>query len=93
MHAWKVSKYGVFSGPYFPAFAVNTETYGVNLRIQFECRKIRTRKNSVFGYFSRSDELTRVVIARNHHIISHHKYDAPSGRPDILFSCFTLIKQ
>ena len=22
--AWKVSKYGVFSGPYFPAFGLNT---------------------------------------------------------------------
>ena len=25
--AWKVSKYGVFSGPYFPAFGLNTERY------------------------------------------------------------------
>ena len=24
---WKVSKYGVFSGPYFPAFGLNTEIY------------------------------------------------------------------
>ena len=23
--AWKVSKYGVFSGPYFPVFGLNTE--------------------------------------------------------------------
>ena len=23
--AWKVSKYGVFSGPYFPAFGLNSE--------------------------------------------------------------------
>ena len=27
--AWKVSKYGVFSGPYFPAFGLNTGKYGV----------------------------------------------------------------
>ena len=27
--AWKVSKYGVFSGPYFPTFRLNTERYGV----------------------------------------------------------------
>ena len=33
-----------FSGPYFPAFGLNTEIYEVNLHIQFECRKIRTRK-------------------------------------------------
>ena len=43
----KMSKYGVNSGPYFPEF-------GVNLRIQPEYRKIPTRCNSIFGYFSRS---------------------------------------
>ena len=40
----------VFSGPYFPAFGLNTERYGVSPRIQSECRKILTRKNSVFGH-------------------------------------------
>ena len=25
--AWRVSKYGVFSGPYFPAFGLSTERY------------------------------------------------------------------
>ena len=44
-----------FSGPCFPVFGLNTEIYSLNLRIQSECRKIRTRKSSVFGYFSRSD--------------------------------------
>ena len=52
--AWKVSKCRVFSAPYFPVFGLNTETYSVNRRIQFEYRKMRTKKNSVFGYFSRS---------------------------------------
>ena len=33
-----------FSGPYFPAFGLNTERYGVSLPIQSECGKIRTRK-------------------------------------------------
>ena len=28
--AWKVSKYGVISVPYFPVFGLNTEIYGVN---------------------------------------------------------------
>ena len=46
-----MSKYGVFSSPYFPSFGLNTERYGVSLRIQSECRKIRTRKNSVFELF------------------------------------------
>ena len=26
--AWKMFKYGVFSGPYFPVFSPNTEKYG-----------------------------------------------------------------
>ena len=47
----KVSKYGVFSGPYFHAFGLNTERYGVTIRIQSEYEKIRIRKNSVSGYF------------------------------------------
>ena len=50
--AWKVSKYVVFSGPYFPAFGLNTKRYGVSLRIQSECGKIQNRKSSVFGHFS-----------------------------------------
>ena len=45
--AWKLSKYGVFSSPYFPAFGLNTERYEV-------CGKIRTRKNSLFGHISHS---------------------------------------
>ena len=53
----KMSKHGVFSGLYFPVFGMNTEICGVNLRIQSEYRKIRTRKNSVFEQFSRSDSV------------------------------------
>ena len=34
-----------FSGPYFPTFGLNTEIYRVNIRIQTEYGKIRTRKN------------------------------------------------
>ena len=52
--AWKMSKYGVFCSPYFPAFGLNVERYSVFLRIQSKCEKIRSRKNSVFGHFSRS---------------------------------------
>ena len=43
--ARKCSKHGVFSSPYVLAF-------GVSLRIQSKCGKIRNRKSSVFGYFS-----------------------------------------
>ena len=52
---WKVSKCRVFSGPCFLVFGLNTEIYSVNLRIQSEYRKVRTRGDSVFGHFSRSD--------------------------------------
>ena len=48
--ACKVSKYGVFSGQYFNAFGLNTEFHV----IPSEYRKMRTRKNSIFGHFSRS---------------------------------------
>ena len=52
--AWKVSKNGVFPGPYFPTFGMNKDRYRVSHRMQSECGKIRTRKNSVFAHFSRS---------------------------------------
>ena len=42
--AWKVSKYGVFSGPYISAVGLNT--YLVRMQ------KNPDRKNSVFGHFS-----------------------------------------
>ena len=32
-----------YFGPYFPAFGLNAERYGVSLRIQSECGKMRTR--------------------------------------------------
>ena len=37
---WKVSKCGIFSGPYFPAFRLNTERNGVSLRT------VRMRENT-----------------------------------------------
>ena len=59
--AWKVSKYGGFSVPYFPTFGLNTERYSVSLRIQSEGGKIRTRKNSVFEHFSRSARASKLT--------------------------------
>ena len=49
-----MSKYQVFSGPYFSAFGLITES------IQSEYRKIRIRKNSAFGHFSPSDNPGKV---------------------------------
>ena len=39
----------------FSCFGLNTEIYGVNLRIQSDYRKTRTRNNSIFEHLSRSD--------------------------------------
>ena len=50
--AWKVSKHGVFSGLYFPSFALNMKIYGVNLRIRSECGKMRSRKISASVRFT-----------------------------------------
>ena len=59
-----MSKYGVFSGPYFPVFGLNTEICTVNLRIQPKYSKIRTTENSVFGHFSHSvsDQLSQEIV-------------------------------
>ena len=49
-----MSKYGVSSGPYFHVLGLDSEICSMNLLIQSEYRKIRTRKISVFGHFSHS---------------------------------------
>ena len=53
--AWKVPKYEVTSGPYFPAFGLNMERYKVSLRIQSKCGEKKDQNNSKYGYFSRSE--------------------------------------
>ena len=40
-----------FSDPDFPATGLHRKLYFVNLRMQSECSKIRTRKNSELGHF------------------------------------------
>ena len=51
----------VFSGPYFSAFGLNTERSLVSLHVQSECGKMRTKKNSVFAHFSRSDDVCNLL--------------------------------
>ena len=46
-----------FSGSYFPLLGLNTEIYGVNIRIKSKYGKMRIRKNSIFGHFSRSENV------------------------------------
>ena len=40
---YKVSKYGVFPGPYFPVFGLNTKIYGVNNTGKYGPEKLRIR--------------------------------------------------
>ena len=42
-HSVKKVRIRSYSGPYFPAFALNAKRYSVSLRIQSECRKMQTR--------------------------------------------------
>ena len=42
-HCVKSDRIRSYSGPNYPACGLNTESYGVSLRIQSECGKIRTR--------------------------------------------------
>ena len=42
-HCAKSVRIRCYSGPHFPAFGLNTERCGVSLRIQSECREMRTR--------------------------------------------------
>ena len=52
MHCLKSVRIRSFSGPYFPAFELNTEIYRVNLCIWSECGKIRTRKLHIRTLFT-----------------------------------------
>ena len=79
-----MSIYGVFSGPYFPAFGLNTEIYGLNLRIQSKYGKTRTRKDSVFGHFSGS--ATVATITHESHL--HHP---TQGFPDFNWSMLDFL--
>ena len=42
-HCVKSACFRSYSGPYFPAFGLNTMRYFLSLRIQSECGEIRTR--------------------------------------------------
>ena len=48
---WNVSKYGVFSGSFFPVFELNTEIYSVNLRLQSNTRKYGPEKTPYLDTF------------------------------------------
>ena len=80
-----LSKYGVISGPYFHVFGLHTDLYEVNLHIESEYRKIRTRNNSVFGHFSRS-VIGLLPLYNYTHTHVHIYLQEPGFAPHILLS-------
>ena len=63
------------------AFGLSIEIYSVNLRIQSEYRKTRTRNNSVFRHFSRSEISDEVKIMRRVFNFPNKKIDVASWFP------------
>ena len=57
-----------YSGPHFPAFGLNTERYGVSLRIRCKCGKMRTRispnTDIFYAAISSSDILDRLFLEK-----------------------------
>ena len=45
----------------FLLFRLNRERYEVSFRIQSVCGKIRTRNYFVFGHFSRSEKILKII--------------------------------
>ena len=62
---WKVSKYGVIYGSYFPVVKLNTDMYRVNLRIQSEYRKTRTRNNLMWTLFTQCKYYAKLFQIRS----------------------------
>ena len=56
-------KYRVISGPYFPAFGLNTERYEVSLRIQTECEKYGPETTPYLDTFH--TVLLKTILAEN----------------------------
>ena len=57
-----------FFGPYFPAFGLNTKICEVNLHIQSECGKIRTKK-APQGY----DQKYKPFRTNSLHLLNHQR--------------------
>ena len=72
--AWKVSKYKVFSGPYFPSFGLNVGRCSVSLCIQSECeKKYRPEKTPYLDTFHAVIQIvrTRAIATVNWRSVLH----------------------
>ena len=64
-HCLKNVRIQSFSGPYFPVFRLNTERHDVSLRIQSNCRTIRTKKTPNTDTFHAVFDLSQVQVKQN----------------------------
>ena len=75
-----------FSGLYFPVFGL---IYSVNLRVQSKYKKIRTRKSSVFGHFSRTvNPFVRQALINPFHSTGLFLHPHENIRKPKVFRCF-----
>ena len=67
-HCVKSVQIRSFSGPYFPAFGLNTETYAlyrISLRIQSECGKCGPEKVRIWTLFTQWKYFSQVINSKN----------------------------
>ena len=72
-HCVKTVRIRSYSGPYFPAFGLNTDRSGLSLRIQSECSKNKDQVNFEYGHFSCSESLQR-KLSGSHLFIAKNNY-------------------
>ena len=77
-----------YSGPYFPAFRLNTEKYSVSLCIQFAFEKIRTRITPNTETFYTVTVYLKAELISNTSVgvTSKHKYTATYEHKDIYYT-------
>ena len=101
-HCVKSVRIRSFSGPYFPAFGLNRERYGISLRIQTECGKIRNSKTSNIDTFhavrtiSHWSENLRMAPERNFRFCrkcKHPRGEESMSNCEIYFLFFSEITQ
>ena len=97
--AWKVAKYGVISGPYFPAFGLNTERYEVSLHIQSECRKTDQKWLRIWTLFTQwmfdklEERINEFMKSSNGTKISYQPYNKDQNSIFILATVTPLIQR
>ena len=79
--AFKSVRIRSYSGPYFPAFGLNTERYGLSFRIQSERGKIRTINTPITHIYN-----TVLIEGREVKIFSTNI--TKNNSPHLIFNCY-----